>query len=190
MYVQSYCIVNEDGSKFWHQNGTEVSKKMYHRIDGPAIEYKNGKKEWYFQGKYIQASSQEQFELILIKYKNTHDYLIKGITEHFCQSVFIAENNFLNHKNLKNLKEQLVAAQEEYLSLMKYFSNEYCFDKAIKWLHDNVSAELTNIFHSKGVFDSEYIKARNEICELLMKNNPSINNDIANLACNQFIHRL
>ena len=35
------AVEYSDGSKGWYQNG------MRHRLDGPAIEYPNGTKEWY-----------------------------------------------------------------------------------------------------------------------------------------------
>ena len=35
-----------DGTKWWYQNGRR------HRTDGPAIEYENGGKEYYLNGKH------------------------------------------------------------------------------------------------------------------------------------------
>lgn len=37
-----------DGSKEWYQNG------KLHREDGPAVEYANGGKEWYRNGERFQ----------------------------------------------------------------------------------------------------------------------------------------
>jgi hypothetical protein len=37
-------IIDSDGSKRWYHNDN------LHRIDGPAIEYKNGRKEWFLYG--------------------------------------------------------------------------------------------------------------------------------------------
>jgi len=38
-------MINQMGTKFWfNENG------MYHRLDGPAIEYANGNKIWYQKG--------------------------------------------------------------------------------------------------------------------------------------------
>jgi len=34
-------------------------------LDGPAIEYSDGTKEWWYQGKFINCSSQEEFEKLL-----------------------------------------------------------------------------------------------------------------------------
>ena len=36
-----------DGSKYWRLNG------LYHREDGPAIEYPNGSKYWCLNGKEV-----------------------------------------------------------------------------------------------------------------------------------------
>ena len=36
-----------DGSKRWYLNG------VYHRVDGPAIEYKNGAKEWCLNNRFL-----------------------------------------------------------------------------------------------------------------------------------------
>ena len=45
-----------DGSKEWFENGKQ------HRIDGPAVEGNDGTKDWYYKGKYIDCNSQEEFE--------------------------------------------------------------------------------------------------------------------------------
>ena len=37
-----------------------------HRTDGPAVEYPNGDKYWWFNGKYIKCSSQEEFERLIM----------------------------------------------------------------------------------------------------------------------------
>ncbi len=41
------AVEYEDGSKAWFVNG------KYHRLDGPAIEYANGFREWFVNGKYL-----------------------------------------------------------------------------------------------------------------------------------------
>ena len=46
-------------NKSWYLNG------YLHRMDGPSIEYTNGDKAWYFNGKYIDCNSQEEFERLL-----------------------------------------------------------------------------------------------------------------------------
>jgi hypothetical protein len=35
------CRIYSNGDRYWHLDG------IYHRIDGPAIEYSNGNKLWY-----------------------------------------------------------------------------------------------------------------------------------------------
>jgi hypothetical protein len=42
---QSELTINEDGIKFWRLNG------LFHRDDGPAVEYPDGSKEWCVNGK-------------------------------------------------------------------------------------------------------------------------------------------
>ena len=37
--------INPNGSKFWRKNG------VFHREDGPAIEWADGGKQWYINGK-------------------------------------------------------------------------------------------------------------------------------------------
>lgn len=52
-------IVNSFGTKWWYKEG------YIHREDGPAIEYANGSKKWYYEGEHIDCSSQEEFEKLL-----------------------------------------------------------------------------------------------------------------------------
>ena len=44
-----YIKIDKDGNTFYYSN-----KKMtrYHRVDGPAVEYANGDKYWYVDGKF------------------------------------------------------------------------------------------------------------------------------------------
>ena len=37
--------INECESKYYYNK-----KRQYHRIDGPAIEYPDGRREWFFKG--------------------------------------------------------------------------------------------------------------------------------------------
>ena len=53
------AIEYSTGTKIWHINGKR------HREDGPAIEHTTGHKEWYYHGKYIDCSSQTEFERII-----------------------------------------------------------------------------------------------------------------------------
>jgi hypothetical protein len=43
-----YIYISEDGDKFYHKDKEMTS---YHREDGPAIEYADGSKDWYLNGK-------------------------------------------------------------------------------------------------------------------------------------------
>ena len=61
--IGSYCIRTPDRIKFYNTNG------KYHREDGPAIEFPDDTKMWYYKGKYIDCSSQEEF-IRLIKLKS------------------------------------------------------------------------------------------------------------------------
>jgi len=54
-------ILSTLGTKQLQING------VLHREDGPAIEYPNGTKLWFYHGEPIYCSSQEEFEM-LIKY--------------------------------------------------------------------------------------------------------------------------
>jgi len=83
------CVMTSDGTKRWYNK-----ENILHRLDGPAILctngsyawYKDGKrhrldgpayylkiayksleiiKEWYFEGKKIECSSQEEFEKLI-----------------------------------------------------------------------------------------------------------------------------
>jgi hypothetical protein len=43
-----YIKINEDGNKFYYK---DKAMKILHREDGPAIEYTDGDKEWWLNGK-------------------------------------------------------------------------------------------------------------------------------------------
>ena len=55
-----------DGPALEYPNGTKVWYKedKLHRLDGPAIEWLDGK-GWYYEGKFIKCSSQEEFIRLL-----------------------------------------------------------------------------------------------------------------------------
>jgi len=48
-----------NGDKEWFYYG------KLHRLNGPAIEHANGKKYWYYHGKWIYCYSQEEFERLI-----------------------------------------------------------------------------------------------------------------------------
>lgn len=45
-----------DGRKFWYKNG------LLHRLDGPAVEYPDGRKYWLLNGSTVCVYTQKQFE--------------------------------------------------------------------------------------------------------------------------------
>lgn len=51
----------EDGSRFWFRGGYHIK----HREDGPAVEYSNGNKEWWYMGEKLNCHSQKEFESYL-----------------------------------------------------------------------------------------------------------------------------
>ena len=57
------AIEYKDGTKFWYFHA------KLHRLDGPAYESPSGYKEWWYYNKYIECSSQEEFER-LVKLKS------------------------------------------------------------------------------------------------------------------------
>jgi len=56
---QPTCEIDKYGNKWWHLNN------QLHRLDGPAEEYTNGFKAWWYHGKEINCSSQEEFERLI-----------------------------------------------------------------------------------------------------------------------------
>jgi len=54
-------VTCEDGSVYWFWKSHDTK----HRLDGPAIEYANGNKEWYYYGEKVNCHSQEEFEKYL-----------------------------------------------------------------------------------------------------------------------------
>jgi hypothetical protein len=48
MHKPIYIKIDEDGDKFYH---SDREMKIFHREDGPAIEYASGYKAWYLNGK-------------------------------------------------------------------------------------------------------------------------------------------
>ena len=62
-YYSDWISINLDGSKNWFRNGRR------HREDGPAIEYSDGVKQYWYEGElYENISSNEEWkELIKLK---------------------------------------------------------------------------------------------------------------------------
>lgn len=44
MSDQSEILIDDLGDKYWYTNG------LFHRMNGPAVEYTDGTKEWYTHG--------------------------------------------------------------------------------------------------------------------------------------------
>ena len=51
--VEYTVRVDDDGDKFWYLNKWWYLNGKRHREDGPAIEYANGYKEWWLNGKEV-----------------------------------------------------------------------------------------------------------------------------------------
>lgn len=68
--MEPYLKEFKNGTKFWRLNDDYHN---YHREDGPAIEYPDGRKYWYLNGKKVswkevfrQAKTAEQQVRVLI----------------------------------------------------------------------------------------------------------------------------
>jgi len=46
---QNYWVIDECGNRIWLTNG------IIHRLDGPAVEYPSGNKEWWVNGKILSG---------------------------------------------------------------------------------------------------------------------------------------
>jgi len=68
IYPGSVSYSSEDGDRFWYKSIDSID---LHRIDGPAVEWSDGTKEWYIDGIRIDCNSQKEFEryLNLIAFK-------------------------------------------------------------------------------------------------------------------------
>lgn len=52
---EELCILFIDGNRQYIKN------KVFHRVDGPAIDYKR-KKEWWINGEKLSCTTQREFE--------------------------------------------------------------------------------------------------------------------------------
>jgi len=76
------CETDEFGTKYWYLNGQSHredgpaveyiggDKEWYlhgklHREDGPAQDWSNGEKYWWYYGKWINCSSQDEFNRLI-----------------------------------------------------------------------------------------------------------------------------
>lgn len=53
------AIIWVDGITQWYQHG------QLHRLDGPAVNEFNNKNLWYYKNKWIDCSSQDEFERLV-----------------------------------------------------------------------------------------------------------------------------
>ena len=64
-------IVHEQswGTRYWilsyTTNDPMDRHEFFHREDGPAIENKDGSRFWWYEGEYVECSSQQEFEKML-----------------------------------------------------------------------------------------------------------------------------
>jgi len=82
MKKKSKMIIDEYGDKYWYLNG------LYHREDGPAIEYANGDKYWYLNDKIhringpaIEYSNGDKYWFLNDKEVKEEDVINYNITE-------------------------------------------------------------------------------------------------------------
>ena len=52
-------VIHSNGTKAWYNLGKR------HREDGPAVEYADGNKDWFYHGVHVDCSSQEEFERLI-----------------------------------------------------------------------------------------------------------------------------
>jgi hypothetical protein len=65
MQEERYIKIDEDGNKFYYK---DKAMTVLHRSDGPAIEWADGGKEWYVDGKRHRTDGPA------IEYTNGHKY--------------------------------------------------------------------------------------------------------------------
>lgn len=82
--------VNNDGSIKWYKNG------LYHRVDGPALEYSNGDKYWFVEGELHREDGPAIEEYDLPK-----GYFLNGIQ--------YSESEYHFYKEKKKLNDSLQA---------------------------------------------------------------------------------
>jgi hypothetical protein len=58
-FMKPICTTSKYGTKEWRLNG------KLHREDGPAVEYADGVKYWFYHGKYIDCKDNQEFLRII-----------------------------------------------------------------------------------------------------------------------------
>lgn len=54
--------LSEEGDVMWFLPQKAGERDKLHRLDGPAVEYVNGQKEWHYKGIRVLCQSQREFE--------------------------------------------------------------------------------------------------------------------------------
>jgi hypothetical protein len=70
--MEDYAVGPHKGYCFDHIIGKGMLRRWYrdeygnvHRLGGPAVEWEDGRKEWWYHGYKTNASSQEEFDKYL-----------------------------------------------------------------------------------------------------------------------------
>ncbi len=81
MSVEYKVVVSDNGTIRYHKPGTSI----LHRLDGPAIEYRNRRKEWYKNGKRhkLDGPAVEYDDSNKYWYKNGLRHRLDGPAEEF-----------------------------------------------------------------------------------------------------------
>ena len=103
--------VSANGTKFYYIKGTNI----YHRLDGPAVEYTNGDKIWYKEGKYhrLDGPAIEWADGSKSWYKEGFTHRLDGpavvdsdgYIEYWIEGKYIPNVNSIEEAIIKNLLE-------------------------------------------------------------------------------------
>lgn len=55
-------FIDTQRNKFWFLDKNAMPNCKHHRLDGPAIEWHNGDKWWFYKGKSVDCNNQIEFE--------------------------------------------------------------------------------------------------------------------------------
>ena len=92
--MKTYTVkVDSNGDRFWHNE-----KNQLHREDGPAVEYTNGYKSWWINGKYHREDGPA------IEYTS-------GNKEWWINGNELTEEEFNNRKNKVELSMDEIATK-------------------------------------------------------------------------------
>jgi len=82
------CSIGLNGTKFWELNN------VFHRLDGPAIEWTNGDKQWRVNGRQHRTDGPA-----VMHSDGYKEWWFHG-------EPFFSEEEFIKHKQLQLLEEQ------------------------------------------------------------------------------------